>query len=89
MTKTKLVGVLYADLLDGITISVPTEKGKTMTELKPCPFCGGTAIINYPAHNIAEVLCSRWSCRASISMGGERSLDKVIERWNRRAEDGK
>ena len=26
--KTKLVGVLYADLLDGTTISVPTEKGE-------------------------------------------------------------
>ena len=35
MTKTKLVGVLYADLLDGITISVPTEKGEGENENNP------------------------------------------------------
>lgn len=53
-------------------------------ELKPCPFCGGEAIIYYPSHNTVGVLCSRWKCGAIISMCGARNLDKVAERWNRR-----
>lgn len=57
-------------------------------ELKPCPFCGGKAIIHYPAHNTVAVLCSRWKCGATVSMCDARNIDKVIERWNRRADDG-
>ena len=56
-------------------------------ELKPCPFCGGEAIIHYPFHNTFAVLCSKWKCGATITMCDTRNIDKVIERWNRRAND--
>ena len=56
-------------------------------KLKPCPFCGGDAIIYYPAHNTVAVLCSRWKCGAMISIGDARRIDEVAERWNRRQSD--
>lgn len=59
----------------------------SQTELKPCPFCGGEAIIHYPRHNEVAVLCSRWKCGATISTYGARRKDEVIELWNRRADD--
>lgn len=62
-------------------------------ELKPCPFCGGEAIINeIPPHThyIATFMpdckgecfveCSKCSC-----MIGEDTRDKAINAWNRRA----
>jgi hypothetical protein len=33
------------------TIATSTEKGKTMAELKPCPFCGGSVSIAKSGHN--------------------------------------
>ena len=57
-------------------------------ELKPCPFCGGEAIIHYPRHNEVAVLCSRWKCGATISTYGARKKYEVIELWNRRARMG-
>lgn len=56
-------------------------------ELKPCPFCGGKAIVYYPTHNTVAILCSTWKCGAMISMCDARNIDKVAERWNRRAND--
>lgn len=59
------------------------------TELKSCPFCGAEAIIHYPAHNTVAVLCSKWKCGATIQMCDVRNIEKVIERWNRRADNGR
>lgn len=59
------------------------------TELKPCPFCGGTAEIRITVKNRIEeqrkdrahlIMCRK--CRASS--GSEFDKDKAIEKWNRR-----
>ena len=52
-----------------------------MTELKPCPFCGGEAVFGRRIY-CAEVYCSK--CHATIGRVG---LDAAIEAWNRRAEN--
>ena len=54
-----------------------------MSELKPCPFCGGEAKL-YSAFKKkkAFVLCK--SCEASSPM---RTEAEAIEAWNRRAND--
>ena len=56
-----------------------------MSELKPCPFCGGEADWFWDGIN------QRWQihcedCTAVISCDG---LEDAIEAWNRRVEDGK
>ena len=53
-----------------------------MTELKPCPFCGGVAKILEHYWDV-EVYCIE--CQAS-NRGDSKA--EAIEAWNRRAEDG-
>lgn len=57
-------------------------------ELKPCPFCGGEAIIHHPTYHTVAVICSRWECGATVSICDARNIDEVVERWNRRADNG-
>lgn len=68
-----------------------------MTDLKPCPFCGGTKIA-YTA-NLYGVKIWCICCGATVMIetgtryqplaGAKRSLKaRVIEKWNRRADDG-
>lgn len=67
-----------------------------MAELKPCPFCGGTARIKKHSFyydkdstfsdNSYGVRCSQ--CFAE-SYQFYQSEEKAIKAWNRRAEDGK
>jgi Lar family restriction alleviation protein len=61
------------------------------TELKPCPFCGGKAMIrettygnNYDAY---FVWCCNKNCDIRPSTKYLRLRKDVIEAWNRRAED--
>ena len=58
-----------------------------MDELKPCPFCGGDAII----HNFKPVHEKRlWyiSCHdCGIEQTNYLSEQEAIEAWNRRASD--
>ena len=68
-----------------------------MNELKPCPFCGGEAmLISSPHNGIFYIQCC--SCTAMIgrkrkivsSMVGREffeSKDEAIEAWNRRRKD--
>ena len=57
-----------------------------MTELKPCPFCGGTDLNVKKGKYMWWVECCNADCRAS---GGCQHYKKeAIEAWNRRAEDG-
>ena len=62
-----------------------------MTDLKPCPFCGGKAHLSYfgrddPRYDNSEteIYCGR--CKASICRSGN-CKDKVTELWNRRVEE--
>ena len=61
-----------------------------MSELKPCPFCGGKAfaINNIPTYG-EEVMfyASCESCRVRTPL--KWTIEKAIEVWNRRAEDGR
>ena len=73
-----------------------------MAELKPCPFCGGTAIeLNRKTReNFAFIngvvkrrtLSERFQIKCENCPCGTYFgfyLEDVIEAWNRRAEDGK
>lgn len=53
-----------------------------MTELKPCPFCGGEATI-FDHDHAYWATCLK--CEAEIMMQG--SYLEAIEAWNRRAND--
>lgn len=66
-----------------------------MDKLKPCPFCGGEAIINeIPPHThviatfmpdckgMCFIECSQCSCGI-----GEDTKELAIERWNRRTDN--
>lgn len=58
-----------------------------MSELKPCPFCGGEANLVNIWNCLSSVVCS--SCGAAIgkvkkSPNDFRTRDEVIDAWNRR-----
>ena len=63
-----------------------------MSELEPCPFCGGEADVHHFAHDDSEctVMCSNPNCRASVSARSCGSMTTAYNRarklWNRRAE---
>lgn len=56
-----------------------------MTELKPCPFCGGEAIITDVVcyMTIPGVECT--SCTAMVV--GDETIEEAIDAWNRRTTD--
>ena len=64
-----------------------------MDELKPCPFCGGEAALTV-LENGVSVIC--WKCRARtdsrmdslVFSKPSNSVERVIEKWNRRVSDG-
>ena len=67
-----------------------------MSELKPCPFCGGPVELESAPSTRSEVYGKRdwWGvvCRNTINLGGtcaiyqipSASKEAAIERWNRR-----
>lgn len=63
-------------------------------ELKPCPFCGGKAVIH--VSDGVRVICTVCEAKTRTLVDGLSqgkptggSVGKVIELWNRRANDGK
>lgn len=67
-----------------------------MTELKPCPFCGGKAkmhtgvTLSVPKRSLAYCYCMR--CQATSAHYEDRKQDgtflkEAIDAWNRRATD--
>lgn len=63
-----------------------------MAELKPCPFCGGEAkeVYRYDPFDGYQGDCGCFiaSCSKCSTQIAERTKEKAIEAWNRRAEDG-
>ena len=56
-----------------------------MEQLKPCPFCGGKAIVNAYGFDQYTVECKICWVETSRKIG----IKKAIESWNRRVADGK
>jgi Lar family restriction alleviation protein len=55
-----------------------------MNELKPCPFCGGTPILelfNDGFFDYARIRC----CRVMFDWCGDETGEQAIAAWNRRA----
>ena len=67
-----------------------------MGELKPCPFCGGEAIIKVDFRLVASgeddvylVGCRDYECRGFVFIGPHyMSESKAIEAWSKRVNDG-
>ena len=57
------------------------------TELKPCPFCGGTVSV-VKVNNIWYRVCCD-DCPCEMGRYWFHSRAEAIEAWNRRAEDEK
>lgn len=61
------------------------------TELKPCPFCGGKAVVNAMGWKCKDgkdryyVGCYKCGTRCGFKA---LPVNQAIEKWNRRAEDG-
>ena len=56
-------------------------------ELKPCPFCGGKAEIEFST--ICPELCSVLCRKCKIETYGAKNIQQATETWNRRADNGK
>jgi len=63
-----------------------------MWNLKPCPFCGGKAVVH--VSDGVCVICTNCESRTETLCDGRSSgkysgsaIEQVIERWNRRAAD--
>lgn len=77
--------------------SVKNTMEEVKEELKPCPFCGGKASINYERISgehkgfWAQVICNSCYGRSGGTWAGSYNAAERIETkaWNRRANDGK
>jgi Lar family restriction alleviation protein len=57
-----------------------------MTELKPCPFCGGkVSKFIAPLHKTVMFVCDK--CGADVCFYGAEHEPKATEAWNRRNEN--
>ena len=54
-----------------------------MTDLKPCPFCGGKVELHY-AINYNGITEYYISCRSCCYMNFESSIEKAVSKWNHR-----
>ena len=58
-------------------------------KLKPCPFCGGTAIVRKATFNGRYIVCRNCKILFALSSGYDNADidDRIREAWNRRAND--
>jgi Lar family restriction alleviation protein len=55
--------------------------------LKPCPFCGGEAVLIDNGY-FTDVSCKNFHCRGWADDLMFKTKEEAIEAWNRRANDG-
>lgn len=58
------------------------------TDPKPCPFCGGRAVVAQVEHQgecYYSVGCAERTCRGGQPFESQRDLPKLLDSWNRRA----
>lgn len=74
----------------------PSGRWRTrrMDELKPCPFCGGEALLEpYRARKgyEASIQCNQCLCSMSTITYDEEetAIEDIVKAWNRRVNDGK
>lgn len=54
-----------------------------MSELKPCPFCGGVKLrTESPMGKVTMICCH--DCGATVSFYGSESFPEAIKAWNMR-----
>lgn len=62
-----------------------------MTELKPCPFCGGEAILSKKG-SYYSIECDKCGCGTklcgSYMYSNEKNRKEAAKRWNRRVNNG-
>ena len=64
-----------------------------MSDLKPCPFCGGEAMLFVSDEGGVFVVCTKCQTRTKTLVDSlvynkpTNAVGKVIEAWNRRAND--
>lgn len=63
-------------------------------ELKPCPFCGGKAVVH--VNDGVRVMCTECGAKTKGLVDGYSqgrpmgsAINSVVKAWNRRANDGK
>ena len=57
-----------------------------MAELKPCPFCGGEAVL-IDNGCFVDVSCKNFHCRGWADSLMFKTKEEAIEAWNRRADN--
>lgn len=62
------------------------ERIKVSEKLKPCPFCGGKAVITAPLEGLTGygVRCEYWGCCEKFSDQDDEDLDNIVRKWNKR-----
>lgn len=58
-----------------------------MTELKPCPFCGGEAKL-IEEWDKGQTFYRPWCNECGVRMPRIRDVNKAVKFWNRRVNDG-
>ena len=63
-----------------------------MEQLKPCPFCGGEAVMetfttSFEKHPRYRVRCTEKGCRVALDWDWFEGKE-ALEAWNRRADNG-
>jgi Lar family restriction alleviation protein len=63
----------------------------TMAELKPCPFCGGKAVVyKENGDEMVSIACSECNCGTAYISGAsstEKKIEIAVQDWNRRFDD--
>ena len=69
------------------------DRIRRMNDLKPCPFCGGEAVISVDPDAVEDTQGRRWAynavcIRCCATSGLTYTPKKAKEVWNRRADNG-